>query len=237
MLLWAWGGTTQFPAGDQFVQGTSEFFSSRGNHFKWARLPATTNILAGRWSASKSSHTKAAVPFPQVRRARRAHLLSSRAGLQPRNLYTALHVPQASLDSDQGPRRGRGCLAAVVFVHINPQPGNLNRIPPSGYLHSKFIILQHGKLPIEFIFTPFSAALSSPPTAQLNSKTFPVLTATPSQGCAPLGLLCTAQLPHPRKPTETCTNLPVHLLRTYICLVSFCYVTPSWENLSYSQIK
>lgn len=50
----------------------------------------------------------------------------------------------------------------MVFVHINPQPGNLNRTPPSTHLRSKFIILQHGKQPIEFIFTPFSAALTSP---------------------------------------------------------------------------
>ena len=233
MLLWAWGGTPRFPAGDQFVQGTSEFFSSRGNHFKWARLPATTNILTGIWSASKSSHTKAAVPFPQVRRARHAHPLSSHAGLQRRHFYTAFHIPQASLDSDQGPHRGKRCLVAVVFVHINQQPGNLNRIPPSRYLHSKFVILQHGKLSTEFIFTPFSAALRSPPTTQLNPKTFPTPTATLPQGCVPFGLLYTAQLQHPRKPTEA--NLLT--LHTYVCHNTLCYVTPSWENLSYWQIK
>lgn len=203
MLLWAWGGTTLFPAGDQFVQGSSEFFSCRGNHFKWARLPATTNILAGIRSASKSSHTNAAVPFPQVRRARHAHLLSSCAGLQQRQLYTAFQVPQASLDSEQGPRCAKRCLAAVVFVHINAQPGNVNHIPPSRYLRSKFIILQHGKLPVKFLFTQFSAALSSPQTTQLNSKTFPASMGILPQGCTPFGLLHTAQLQHSRKPTET----------------------------------
>lgn len=144
------------------------------------------------------------LPFPFHRSGEQGtHMVSSCAGLQQRQLYTAFQVPQASLDSEQGPRCAKRCLAAVVFVHINAQPGNVNHIPPSRYLRSKFIILPHGKLPVKFLFTQFSAALSSPQTTQLNSKTFPASMGILPQGCIPFGLLHTAQLQHSRKPTET----------------------------------
>lgn len=144
----------------------------------------------------------AAVPFPQLRRARRTQLLSSGAGLQPKHLYPASHVPQASLNSAQGPHPRKRCLEAVVFVHINPQPGNPNRIPPSRYLGFKFIIPPRGKLPMEFIGTQFSAALGSPRTT-LKFKDI-----SSSDGNASPGQ-------HPRKPTGT--DVLPHVSGAHVC--------------------
>lgn len=231
MLLWAWGGTTLFPAGDQFVQGSSEFFSCRGNHFKWARLPATTNILAGIRSASKSSHTNAAVSLPQVRRARHAHLLSSCAGLQQRQLYTAFQVPQASLDSEQGPHRAKRCLVAVVFVHVNAQPGNVNHIPPSRYLCSKFVILQHGKLPVKVYFHTIFSSSQFPTDYTVKFKEISSINGNTSPGLHTLWFVA-------HSPTAAFKETNRDQLTDFMfAIVRFCYISPSWENLSYWQIK
>lgn len=98
------------------------------------------------------SRTPAAADLPLAPRGRQA--LTGPGGRCPCPVRTP-HTSIQRLDTDWGPWPRTWRSIAVLLIHANPQPGNLNHIPPSGTLALNLLFCNTANCPLSLFSRSF----------------------------------------------------------------------------------